>query len=212
MNAIILFDNAEEIASRLDEFGVNEPALREAVYQGHLQRTRLTPNHPTIYHGLNMWGEIVAALREQLRPLNWIRQDVGTFALTVHQELGLAITVASGDEATGSPSAHPCNRSKKGRNTFEAIEANRQLELFEILPETQEIDNGTQTWVLLHHTDTGLGEIRYELSRPSNIGKDGRISKWSERIILSSIPFDDELVDSDPPSEPDIEIQIRRKA
>lgn len=213
MSAIVLFENTDEIASRLDQLEVNEVALREAVYQGHLQRTRLTLNHPTIYHGLNMWGEIVAALREQLRPLGWTRQEVGSYALTVHEERGLAITVASGDEATGNPSAHPCNRSKKGRNTVEAIEANRQLELFEKLPpEIQDEADGKQTWVLMHHTDTVRGEIRLELSRPSSIGKDGKISEWSERIILSSIPFDDDLVEIYPPSGPDIEIDIRRKA
>lgn len=213
MSAIVLFENTDEIASRLDQLEVNEVALREAVYQGHLQRTRLTLNHPTIYHGLNMWGEIVAALREQLRPLGWTRQEVGSYALTVHEERGLAITVASGDEATGNPSAHPCNRSKKGRNTVEAIEANRQLELFEKLPpEIQDEADGKQTWVLMHHTDTVRGEIRLELSRPSSIGKDGKISEWSERIILGSIPFDDDLVEIYPPSGPDIEIDIRRKA
>lgn len=213
MNAIVLFDNPDAISSRLGQLSVNEAGLREAVYQGHLQRTRLTLNHPSIYHGLNMWGEVVAALREQLRPIGWTRQEIGSFALTVHEELKLAITVASGDEGTGNPSAHPSNRSKKGRNTVEAIEANRQLELFERLPpENQEEGEDRQTWVLMHHTDTVRGEIRVELSRPSSIGKDGKISEWAERIILNSIPFDDELVEIYPPSGPDIEIDIRRKA
>lgn len=213
MSPIVLFENTDEIASRLDQLEVNEVALREAVYQGHLQRTRLTLNHPTIYHGLNMWGEIVAALREQLRPLSWTRQEIASYALTIHEERGLAITVASGDEATGNPSAHPCNRSRKGRSTVEAIEANRQLELFEQLPpEIQDEAYGKQTWVLMHHTDMVCGEIRLELSRPSSIAKDGKISEWSERIILGSIPFDDDLVEIYPPSGPDIEIDIRRKA
>lgn len=212
MNATVLFDNPEEIASRLEQLGVNEGALREAIYQGHLQRTRLTLNHPVIYHGLNMWGEVVAALREQLRPLDWVREDIGSYALTAHEELKLAISVASGDEATGNPAAHPSNRSRKGRNTVEAIEANRQLELFEQLPPEDQVEEGKQTWVLMHHTDTSRGEIRVELSRPSNIGKDGKITEWAERIILNSIPFDDDLVEIYAPSGPDIDIDIRRKA
>lgn len=208
-----LFNEPDTIATRLTQLGVTEGALREAVYQGHLQRTRLTLNHPSIYHGLNMWGEVVAALREQLRPDGWIRQEVGSFALTVHEDLKLAITVASGDEGTGNPFAHPSNRSKKGRNTVEAIEANRQLELFERLPpEHRQEGDERQTWVLMHHTDIGRGEIRLEISRPSNIGDDGKITEWAERIILGSIPFDDELVEIYPPSGPDIEIDIRRKA
>ena len=213
MSAIVLFENPDEITRRLAQLGVNEVVVREAVYQGHLQRTRLTLNHPIIYHGLNMWGEIVAALRDQLRPLGWNRQEIGSFALTVHEDRKLAITVASGDEGTGNPSAHPCNRSKKGRNTVDAIEANRQLELFERLPPEDHVDgDDKQTWVLMHHTDTTRGEIRLELSRPSEIGNDGKISEWAERIILSSIPFDDELVEIYPPSGPDIDIDIRRKA
>ena len=213
MSAIVLFDHPEAISSRLSQLGVNEVSLREAVYQGHLQRTRLTLNHPAIYHGLNMWGEVVAALREQLRPSGWVRHEIGSFALTVHEELKLAITVASGDEGTGNPSAHPSNRSKKGRNTVEAIEANRQLELFERLPpEDQEEGEDRQTWVLMHHTDAARGEIRLELSRPSSIGKDGKITAWAERIILGALSFDDELVEIYPPGGPDIEIDIRRKA
>lgn len=212
MSANVLFNDPDAIAGRLVQLGVNEARLREAVYQGHLQRTRLTPNHPSIYHGLNMWGEVVAALREQLRPDGWTRKEIGSFALTVHEDLQLAITVASGDEGTGNPSAHPSNRSKKGRNTVEAIEANRQLELFERLPTEEQQEDENQTWVLMHHTDTVRGEIRMELSRPSDIGKDGKITEWAERIVLGSIPFDDELVEIYPPSGPDIEIEIRRKA
>lgn len=213
MSAIVLFDNVDAIAKRLARLGLHEAALREAVYQGHLQRTRITLNHPSIYHGLNMWGEVVAALRDQLRPDGWTRQEFGSFALTVHEEFKLAIIVASGDEGTGNPSAHPFNRSRKGRNTVEAIEANRQLELFESLPpEVQQEEEGKQTWVLMHHTDTGRGEIRLEMSRPSSMGKDGKITEWAERIILSTIPFEDDLVEIYPPSGPDIEIDVRRKA
>jgi hypothetical protein len=213
MSAIVLFDNPDGITSRLAQLGVNAAVLREAVYQGHLQRTRLTLNHPSIYHGLNMWGEVVAGLREQLRPLGWSRLEVGSFPLTIHEELKLAITVASGDEGTGDPFAHPSNRSKKGRNTAEAIEANRQLELFEREPhEFQEDGEDRQTWVLMHHTDVARGEIRLELSRPSSIGEDGKINAWAERIILGSLSFDDDLVEISPPTGPDIEINIRRKA
>ena len=51
-----------------------------------------------------------------------------------------------------------------------------------------------------------------ELSRPTAIGSDGKISEWSERIILGSIPLDGDQVEIEPPSGPDIEITVRRKA
>lgn len=209
----ILYDAPEEIANRLEQLGVTEVALREAIYQGHLQRTRMTLNHPRNFPGLVMWGEVVAALRDQLRPLDWIRQDVGSFPVTVNETLNRAIAVASGDEATGNPHAHPSNRSKKGRNTVEAIEANRQMVLFdEFLQEIKDDVDGNQTWILMHYTDTVKGEIRFELSLPADIGNDGKITSWSERILLGSISFDDELVEILQPGGPDIDIEIRRKA
>jgi len=212
VSAIVLHANAAEIASRLEQLGVNEQALHEAIWQGHLHRATLTDNHPVIYRGLVMWGDSVAALRDQLRPLGWTRKDRGSYALTEHEELGLAITVASGDEATGVPYLQPTNRSKKGRNTMEAVEANQQLDLFDGLTVEQQggVDE-SQTWVLLHYTDKRIGEIRIELSRPTAIDSDGRISDWSERIILGSIPLEDDLLEIEPPSDPDIEITVRRK-
>lgn len=209
----ILHDAPEEIASRLEQLGVTEVALREAIYQGHLQRTRLTLNHPRIFPGLVMWGEVVAALRDQLRPLDWIRHDVGSFPVTVNEALNLAIAVASGDESTGNPYAHPSNRSKKGRNTVEAIVANRQMVLFEVfMQEIKKDAEGNQTWILMHHTDTAKSEIRFELSLPADIGNDGKITSWSERILLGSISFDDDLGDILELGGPDIDIEVRRKA
>ncbi len=189
------------------------PCGRPSIRRALAARTRLTANHPIIYRGLNMWGEIVAALRDQLRPLDWVREDIGGYALTVNEDLKLAITVASGDEATGNPDAHPPIASRKGRNTVDAIEANRQFELFEQMPPaTTDEDEGKQTWVLMHHTDIARGEIRVELSRPLSIGNDGKINQWAERIILAAIPFDDQLIEIYPPSGPDIDFDIQRKA
>ncbi len=202
------------VATRLGELGLVESALREAIFQAHLHRVRLTANHPRIFHGLAMWGEAVAALREQLRPLDWIRVDVGNFPLTVNLERGLAIAVASGDEGTGNPNEPASNRSRKGRNTVAAVESNQQqTDMFaELLPQTREEADGNDTWVLLHHTDVVRKEIRLELSRPSVIGSDGKISAWSERIMLSGIAFDDDSIEIEGPSGPDIDIPIRRKA
>lgn len=68
-----------------------------------------------------------------------------------------------------------------------------------------------QTWVLLHYTDYQLGEIRMELSRPTAIGSDDKISEWSERIILGSIPLDGDQVEIEPPDESTSDHFVRRK-
>lgn len=213
MTTNAVYKEPEAIASRLEQLCLNEEDLRDSIYQAHLQRVRLTPNHPRIFPGLEMWGWAVSSLREHLRPHGWVRVEAGNFSLTVHEELGIAIAIASGDESTGNAYAHPSNRSKKGRNTVEAVEANQQFDLFEdLLPETKEEAGGRDTWVLLHHTDAVKKEIRIELSRPSEIGNDGKICAWSERILLGSISFDDDIIDISPGSGPDIDIEIRRKA
>lgn len=208
----LVHSEAAAVSSRLDELGLTENSLREAVNQAHLHRVRLTPHHPRIFAGLVMWGQCVASLRDQLRPLGWYRPEVGNYELTTNDERGLAIAVASGDEATGNPEAHPSNRSPKGRNTVEAVEVNRQLDMFaELIPESKDEADDHETWVLLHYTDSFRKEIRLELSRPSDIGSDGKIREWSERIILVAIPYDDDLIEMLPPNGADVDIEVRRK-
>ena len=160
-----------------------------------------------------MWGETLAALGELLRPLHWERRDIGSFSIVVNDELALAISVLSGDEAAGNAYANPANRSKKGRNTIDAIEVNRQADMFQdLLDEVSEDNQHRDTWMLLHHTDTILREVRMELSCPYEIGEDGKITEWSERILLGSIPFDDDIGDIDPLDGPDIDFDIMRKS
>jgi hypothetical protein len=142
-----------------------------------------------------------------------VRKDIGNFPLTVHETLRAAIAVAAGDEGTGRPEAVPSNRSRKGKNTIDAIELNQQFDMFEaFLPRPDENPDGYKTWVLLHHTDPLKKEIRIELSLPSEIGDDGKISAWSERILIGNLPLDGDAIEIAPPSGPDILIDIRRKA
>lgn len=216
MRMNVVFSESDEVAARLEELGVSEASLREAINQGHLQRARLTPNHPRIFPGLEMWGWCVAGLRDQLRPLGWVAHVAGNYESTVNNALDLAIAVASGDEATGIAHSHPSNRSKKGKNTVEAVEGNRQEDMFfELLPEKiTTASSNHDTWILLHHTDVHKKEIRIEFSKPWDIGEDGKITSWAERIILCSISFDDDiqLEDFIEPDGMNININITRKA
>lgn len=192
---------------RLAKLGLSEAPLLEAVQQANLKRAWLTNDHPIVYPGFMMWAELVKALREQLSVYGWVRRRKGNYELVVSDELRLAIAVASGDDATGISIATPTNRSPKGQHTFDIVEANRQLDLFdEPSIKAPEYD----TWVLLHHT--AHSELRIELSRPAEIGRDGRIKAWSERIIISSIPLDDDSIEIAGPSGPDLDVGIRRRS
>lgn len=210
-HAIVLSD-FDEVESRLAQLDLTPAAFIDAVNQGHLRRSYLTRNHPPIYHGIVMWGEVVAALRERLAPLGWFRREPDVYPLTANEEQCMAIVVASGDEHTGNPHDTPSTRSQKGRNTVQAVAVNINLDLFpESLPQQDETDSRESTWLLLHHTDGVRKEIRIELSRPADIGG-GKITKWSERILLGSIPLGDDWVDLVPPDAPDIDFEIHRKA
>jgi hypothetical protein len=209
----IILSDPDVVSHRLNQLQLEATSLREAILQAHLHRSRLTSNHPRIFFGLEMWGWSVSSLREQLRPLGWVRNDIGNFPLTAHEALRVAIAVAAGDEGTGRPEAVPSNRSRKGKNTVDAIELNQQFDMFEeFLPRPDENLGGYKTWVLLHHTDPLKEEIRIELSLPSEIGEDGKISAWSERILLGNLPLDGNAIEIAPPSGPDVLIDIRRKA
>jgi hypothetical protein len=70
-------------------------------------------------------------------------------------------------------------------------------------------EDGPMTWfLLLHRSDR---EIRSELSLPSAMSPDGRITRWQERIILSVIPLDTEI-EIQPPQGIDLDIEVTRKA
>lgn len=204
-----LLNTEENATERLSHLGIPMVALTESVWQGYLARSRTTDNHPRISRGFIMWAETVAVLREQLRPYSWAKSDKCNYELTVNEEESLAIVVTTGDEATGMAGVTPSNKCPKGVNTVEAVEANKQQDMFsELLPEIEEIQ-GFTTWVLMLHL--AADEIRAELSLPSSISN-GKINGWKERILLPSMPLDDDSIEIEVPNLPDIEVPIKKKA
>jgi hypothetical protein len=204
---------AEELDTqeRLAQLNLTELALTEAIKHGHLARTKLTANHPRIFYGYSTWAETVARLREVLLPLGWEKSDKGNYELAINVLQDLAIAVATGDECTGLQHLTPSNKCPKGTNTIEAININNQIDLFaELIPAPSVNKDSLSTWILLYHFATD--EIRCELSLPSEIGSDGRIKSWKERIILKPILLDETSIEVRPPENPDIDIKIKRKA
>src|SRR5579871_1828736 len=183
----VYFESIERLA-RLAELGITEDLLMQAVQRCLTAWASCTANHPQLFGGISQWAETVCALRETLIPLGWYRSDDGNLPLTINRAGNVAITVATGDESTGQPEESPCTKSSKGPRTASAIEVNRrQLTLFgdiRLLPEDLSRVNGRMTWLLLVHRDMNTRQLRCELSRPIEIGDDGRVDGWAERIIL----------------------------
>ncbi len=194
-----MFKHGPEVEKRLNQLGITEQLLLDAVGKGFLAWLNCTPNHPPAFPGILAWGESNCGLRESLLPLGWERHNDRNLPFTVNRETGIALTASSGDECTGIESMVPRTRNPKGVTTRDAVSSNRaQLGLFSEMDTPSEdvvgavvgAVNEWATWLLLTYRDTSAREVRCELSRPVNIGIDGRVDGWAERIILRSIPFD----------------------
>lgn len=207
--ALVIHTDIVDVHTRLKQLGLSVAALHEAIQQGYLARTALTPNHPRIFFGFAMWAQTVAALRDNLRPDGWLKFDDGNYELTINQDTNLAVAVTTGDEGTGLAHLESSNKCQKGINTVNAIAVNNQLDLFADLLPPVEGRAGFTTWVLLIHIATD--EVRAELSLPLEISN-GKIKFWKERIILPALPREDDVINVRPPQLPEIDVPIKRKA
>lgn len=205
-----------DTTTRLAELGLDRSDLQEAVMQGMFARSECTPNDPPLFAGFTAWARTVRVLREKLIPKQWTRSDEGNYPLVVNPVGNLAIAVATGDESTGIAMANPMTKSPKGPRTQSAIEVNQyQISLFEVFPEFEIPEtphNDRVTWILLQHYDQSKKEVRFELSLPSSYSE--KVDGWSERIILSALPFDPTTVIPVllAPNSPDIDIPLIRRA
>jgi hypothetical protein len=208
-----VYIDADDVGARLASMGLTDEPLAHSARRWYLSWVSFTANHPPFAIGIAAWTEAVAALREGLLPLGWTRSDEKNYALVIHPDGAMAINVASGDAGTGIPTASVSNRAPKGVSTPEAISINQvQLELDLPVPDMPHVrgDEGPLTWFLLLHRSSD--EVRCELSLPSQISADGRITRWQERIMLPSIPLDSTDVVPVTPQGPDLDIDVKRKA
>src|ERR1700719_33316 len=179
-----MFSTPEDSRDRLVELGLDALIFAQAIQRGQAIAAGYTPNHPAICRGISQWGEIVAAVREQLVPRGWTRIDEDNLPLTVNPTRTIALSVSTGDENTGVEDANPSTRSTKGPRTADAVIVNAlQLNLFgnvPLKPEELKESNGVMTWILLFHRDVTAQETRFELSRPVKMDSDGHVEVWVE--------------------------------
>jgi hypothetical protein len=218
-----LEDNAVTVLE--EALGLSADDLEDVCRRGLAEFLTATPYHPSNAAGLLLYLELVQSLRQKLCPEGW-EVDDGGLALTFNESLGIAIAIRSGDAYTGDPTRSPWFKYPESPTMHEAIGGNaRQLGLFDELPtlaafaapEPQKrIDfNKLRTWWLLHFVDTARGLMRAELSLPIKIGDSAETNRWETRIILASIPFDEEpQVESagEDPGDSDFDVPVRKKA
>jgi hypothetical protein len=219
-STVKVYSNEIERSNKLNELCITEAILREAIQRGLAEQAERTLNHPPLYRGLTPWGEITCALREQVIPLGWKRDDDGNLAITINKEGTAGIVVATGDEFTGNKEQSPCTKSPRGPRTERVIKNNKSLAntLFGDIrkPTFAEIEkiNERMTWFLLFARDEKRQIVHCELSLPSKINRKGRVEDWLERIVLEAMPVGNDPISKAPdvPRTPEINITVKRRS
>ena len=203
-----------DATTRLSQLGVRRDDLSISVATGLGRAFQISALAPPGLRGITAWGITVESLRLILVLREWKANDTRNYSTIVHPEGTHAIAVASANSATGRPDQTPSPRSEKGPETRIAITRN-QLSFARIdksFP-TPLTYASMDTWLLLYYADEETEETRSELSLPSYMTKEGRVTRWQERIILDPMPFDS-INQSAPEAEPTPaeDIPVPRKA
>ena len=207
----LVLTSPEDVDARLQDLGLERDPIVDVVKQGYFAYISSTDNHPPLYPGFVAWAEMVKGLREYLLPKQWTRCDKNNYSRVVNPNGTVSIAVATGDPGTGQAHSNPTTNAPKGPSTVEAVSLN--LDFFK--PEPNATANSSEddellTWILLVHRISA--NVLCELSLPLSMGDDGRVDLWRERLIIGSIPLDPDPVKMTPPSLPDIDVDVKRRA
>ncbi len=186
----VLTDEAD-VQSRVEQLlGITVGHLARVTQAAAGGRSSATRFHPSSTPGSNMYSEGTAALRRELvNESGWDFDEANQQPRTFNDDRRITVIVQSGDEMTGidGPRA-PRSKHGKGQATRQKVDVNTQLPLFDVAaPEGLANDSTLHTWVLLMAEVDG--ELRAELSRPNGMDGAGRVSDWTERLLLPVTPL-----------------------
>ncbi|WP_149038085.1 hypothetical protein [Kitasatospora sp. MBT63] len=186
----------EQADARLATMGLSVDKIHRAVIAGDDARGRVSsPYYPRNFAGITMWAETLAGLRRQLLKLRrgWRIGSTGNYETAYSSERQLAFAVVSGDSYTGIDGARdPKLTRRRGPKTKERVRRNAvfgQLALDLELPRALDglpADEACSTWFLVLHPEDDM--VRVELSLPVQVGDDGLVGDWIERILIPPVP------------------------
>jgi hypothetical protein len=197
-----------DVKARLAELDLDEETMRAAASLGELARASCTENDPSNLPGLLGWAKTVRALRDLSAPRGWRRNVHGQLETMVNGEGTVAVAVITGDGGVGRRQATPRTKYPRGAATVAAVERNQLCFPFVKPAPTAPPPTKLATWVLL--VEVVEDEIRLEVSLPLELGDDGRVDEWNERILLQSVPRG---TPEGPPNEeePDIDVPVTKR-
>lgn len=184
-NAIV--HTSQKAITRLESLGLSAELLSAVILQADAEASTTTALDPPTAEGVTRYNATVRYLRIELVARGWDYDNAGNFCRTVSPATEFAIVTSSGDLNTGNEVATPSTKYVKGESTAKAVASNKQY-AFDLGPEFN-LEEGPDldaipTWYLLQYVDGVI--IHAELSLPSDISG-GKISEWSERILLAPI-------------------------
>lgn len=193
--------------------GISPGDLQAVAMQFFQSAASAGPLQPKGSDGTLAWIFGTESLRQQLLPKGWRPADPSNQPRVVSPDGKHAVTVACGDPNTGNPYADPLTRNKRGNRTTKSVYYNvRQADLFPVNQRARQVFTddalAEQTlWILLFHVDVENRTVHYELSRPINMGDNGKVDGWQPRFIMS--PLNLGIPDyTGPEPGPDIDIPV----
>lgn len=195
-----IIEDPVEVAARLRELRIPEDTLREVRNAWARGEASVGPFAPKNGAGTESWMRAIETMRELLHMDRWTLVDARGIAPYIQSPDGeVALTVASGDHATGLSHLTPITKNIKGIVVAEAVGRNgEQLGLdfgtgyrAEVKPRPH-IITARVTMILLMNTvyhrrpnEPVTTDYRAEISTPRAMAK-RRVTAWYERIILAA--------------------------
>ncbi len=177
--------------ARLAELDLSVEVIATALRRADSAADGCNELDPPILQGLLRWARTTRYLREQLIGAGWSYDNPRNLARTIHPSGEFAVVIATGDDRTGRPDVASGPRHPRGYATEQAVSANTQLsfDFGSLLQVTRTGQAGggdpLRTWLLLFSSDEH--DFHVEVSMPEAY-EDGRITAWTERILLPPIP------------------------
>lgn len=196
------------------QFGVSTQDIHDVVRRIYAGFSVVTSLHPKGFSGTNAWAQGTSSMRELFIPMGWQPDDPSGQPRVVSRSRRVAITVSSGDPHTGDPHHDPQTRNDKGAQTSNSVSFNsRQGQLFEVVTATDrraaQASDAFALWIFLYYIDLDSGEVRFELSKPSDMSDANKVVGWSARMIFPPLNFRSSFEsDDEADGMPDIDIDV----
>ncbi|EPO7850340.1 hypothetical protein [Pseudomonas aeruginosa] len=195
-------------------FGITAEELRTVATQCYRMAAAAGPLQPKGSGGTLAWIYGTEALRAVTIPKGWKPADPSNQPRVVSPDNKHAVTVICGDSNTGDPHAVPLTRNKRGSRTTRSVYYNAaQTDMFPVDRRDRQripLDAATEQtlWILLFHADVENQVIHYELSRPVNMGENGKVDGWQPRFIMPPLNLNAPDDFDGPDSSPTIDIPV----